>query len=51
MTPWASLATVLCLESCREHGVPVSLGRFMRNGLGLAVVALAGGIGALWLTR
>lgn len=51
ITPWASLATLLCLESCRNHGLQVPLGRFMRTGLCLAVVALAATIGALWLTR
>ncbi|WP_027940740.1 SLC13 family permease [Amycolatopsis taiwanensis] len=51
VTPWASLATLLCLESCRHHGLRVSMGRFMRTGLGLAVVALAASIAALWSTR
>lgn len=51
VTPWASLATLLCLESCRHHGLRVSMSRFMRTGLGLAVVALAASIAALWSTR
>ncbi|HKS46790.1 MAG TPA: SLC13 family permease [Amycolatopsis sp.] len=51
VTPWASLATLLCLESCRHHGLRVPMGRFVRNGLGLAVVALATSVAALWLTR
>lgn len=50
VTPWASLATLLCLESCRRHGLPISLRTFMLTGLGLAIVALAGSIGALLLT-
>lgn len=51
VTPWASLATLLCLESCRHHGLRVPMGRFMRTGLGLAVVALAASVAALWSTR
>jgi arsenical pump membrane protein len=51
VTPWASLATLLCLESCRDHGLRVPLGRFMLTGLGLATVALAGSVAALLLWR
>lgn len=51
VTPWASLATLLCLESCRHHGVRVAAGRFVRDGLGLAAVALSASIAALLLTR
>jgi arsenical pump membrane protein len=51
VTPWASLATLLCLESCRHHGVRVSIKRFVRTGFGLAVVALAASVAALWSTR
>ncbi|HET8641682.1 MAG TPA: SLC13 family permease [Pseudonocardiaceae bacterium] len=40
VTPWASLATLLCLESCRRHDVRVDLRRFAATGLGLAVVGL-----------
>jgi arsenical pump membrane protein len=49
-TPWASLATLLCLEACRRHGVRLPLARFVFTGLGLAVVAVALGVGALVLT-
>ncbi|MBV8541518.1 MAG: arsenic transporter [Pseudonocardiales bacterium] len=51
VTPWASLATLLCLESCRDHGLRVPLRKFVLTGLGLAVVALAVGVGALLLIR
>lgn len=51
VTPWASLATLLCLESCRDHGLRVPLRRFVLTGLGLAIVALGVSIGALLLTR
>jgi arsenical pump membrane protein len=50
VTPWASLATLLCLESCRDHKLRVPLVKFMLTGLGLAVVALGSSIGALLLT-
>lgn len=51
ITPWASLATLLCLESCRDHGLRIPLRKFMLTGLGLAVVALVMSVGALLLTR
>jgi arsenical pump membrane protein len=51
VTPWASLATLLCLESCRDHGLRVPLRKFVLTGLGLAVVALAVSVGALLLIR
>jgi arsenical pump membrane protein len=51
VTPWASLATLLCLESCRDHGLHVPLRKFVLTGLGLAVLALVVSVGALWLTR
>jgi arsenical pump membrane protein len=51
VTPWASLATLLCLESCRDHGLRVPLRKFVLTGLGLATVALAVSVGALLLTR
>lgn len=47
VTPWASLATLLCLESCRSHGLRVDLGRFVATGLGLAVVGIAATVPAL----
>ncbi|HZZ51498.1 MAG TPA: SLC13 family permease [Pseudonocardia sp.] len=50
VTPWASLATLLCLESCRRYGLRISLRTFVLTGLGLAVVALVGSVGALLLT-
>lgn len=50
VTPWASLATLLCLEFCRKHGVRVPMLRFVLTGLGLAVVATAGAVAALLVT-
>jgi arsenical pump membrane protein len=50
VTPWASLATLLCLEGCRRHGLRIPLGRFMLTGLGLALVGVLAGVGALLLT-
>jgi arsenical pump membrane protein len=50
ITPWASLATLIWYERCRSQGVPVSLGRLSWTGACLAVVGLAGAIGALLLT-
>ncbi|GLZ39932.1 SLC13 family permease [Actinokineospora sp. NBRC 105648] len=50
VTPWASLATLLCLEICRTHGLRVSLRRFTLTGLGLAAIALPACVGALLLT-
>lgn len=51
VTPWASLATLLCLESCRDHGLRIPLRKFVLTSLGLAVVALALSVGALLFTR
>jgi arsenical pump membrane protein len=51
VTPWASLATLLCLESCRHHGLRIPAGRFVRHGAVLAVTGLCASIAALWLTR
>jgi arsenical pump membrane protein len=50
VTPWASLATLLCLESCRYHKLRIPLVKFMLTGLALAVVALGASVGALILT-
>ena len=50
VTPWASLATLLCLESCRDHGLRVPLRKFVLTGLGLATVAATVSVGALLLT-
>ncbi|MBF6172508.1 arsenic transporter [Nocardia blacklockiae] len=47
VTPWASLATLLCLEFCRTHGVRVPMGRFVVSGCLLAVTATAGAVAAL----
>ncbi len=49
VTPWASLATLLCLEFCRSHGVRVPFGRFVATGAVLAATATAGAVGALLL--
>lgn len=50
VTPWASLATLLCLESCRDHGLRIPMRRFVLTGLGLAVVASVISVAALLLT-
>ncbi|WP_174189001.1 SLC13 family permease [Nocardia barduliensis] len=47
VTPWASLATLLCLEFCRSHGVRVPMGRFVVTGLVLATTATTGAVAAL----
>ncbi len=51
VTPWASLATLLCLESCRDHGLRVRPRTFVLTGLGLAVVGVAASVAVLPLTR
>ncbi|MFI9409160.1 ArsB/NhaD family transporter [Nocardia gamkensis] len=50
VTPWASLATLLCLEFCRMHDVRVPMKRFVLTGLVLAVTATAGAVAALLIT-
>ncbi|MDT7654655.1 MAG: arsenical pump rane protein [Pseudonocardiales bacterium] len=50
ITPWASLATLLCLESCRAYGLRISARGFAVHGFGLAVVAVGVGVLALLLT-
>ncbi|RJQ67105.1 arsenic transporter [Pseudonocardiaceae bacterium YIM PH 21723] len=50
VTPWASLATLLCLESCREHGLHVPPWRFVWTSLALAVLALLTAVAALLVT-
>jgi Na+/H+ antiporter NhaD/arsenite permease-like protein len=47
VTPWASLATLLCLESCRGHGLRVPMRKFVLTGLGLAVVATVAAVAML----
>ncbi|MEU7146200.1 SLC13 family permease [Nocardia sp. NPDC046473] len=47
VTPWASLATLLCLEFCRTHNVRVPMLRFVLTGLGLAVIGTTGAVAAL----
>lgn len=47
ITPWASLATLLCLEFCRTHGVRVPMTRFVVTGAILAVLATTGAVAAL----
>jgi arsenical pump membrane protein len=49
VTPWASLATLLCYERCQAHGVEVPLRRLMLTGAVLAALALPATIGALLL--
>ncbi|MFR9750204.1 SLC13 family permease [Nocardia sp. 004] len=50
ITPWASLATLLCLEFCRTHHIRVPMMRFVSTGLALAVVATATAVAALLAT-
>ena len=50
VTPWASLATLLCLESCRRNGLRISMRRFTLTGLGLVAVALPVSVLALLFT-
>src|SRR5690242_7683013 len=50
VTPWASLATLLCLEACRRFGVRVSMWWFALTGLGLACTAVPAAVGALLVT-
>ncbi|WP_330229790.1 SLC13 family permease [Nocardia sp. NBC_00508] len=50
VTPWGSLATLLCLEFCRTHGVRVPMRRFVVTGLVLAIVATAGAVAGLLVT-
>lgn len=50
VTPWASLATLLCLEFCRTHEVRVPLRRFVLTGLVLAVAATTAATAGLLLT-
>lgn len=49
VTPWASLATLLCLEFCRTHGVRVPMLRFTLTGLLLAGAGTAAAVGGLLL--
>ncbi|MEU7764630.1 SLC13 family permease [Nocardia sp. NPDC049190] len=49
VTPWASLATLLCLEFCRTHHVHVPRSRFLLTGLVLAAVATTGSVTTLLL--
>lgn len=50
VSPWASLATLLCIEACRDHGLRVPMRRFVVTGLGLAIVGTGTAVGALLLT-
>ncbi|MEU8899758.1 SLC13 family permease [Nocardia sp. NPDC048505] len=50
VTPWASLATLLCLEFCRTHGVRVPMRRFVLTGSALAALATIGSVAALLVT-
>lgn len=47
VTPWASLATLLCLEFCRTHGVRVPMARFVGTGSLLAILATTSAVAAL----
>ncbi|MVU79606.1 arsenic transporter [Nocardia sp. ET3-3] len=50
VTPWASLATLLCLEFCRSHEVRVPMRRFVLTGLVLAAAATVAATAGLLLT-
>ncbi|WP_328403107.1 SLC13 family permease [Nocardia sp. NBC_00403] len=50
VTPWASLATLLCLEFCRTHEVRVPMLRFVLTGLTLALTATTAAVAVLLLT-
>ncbi|GAA2475787.1 SLC13 family permease [Nocardia seriolae] len=50
VTPWASLATLLCLEFCRTHEVKVPMRRFVLTGLVSAVAATAAATAGLLAT-
>lgn len=50
VTPWASLATLLCLDACWEYNLRIPLRRFALTSFGLAVVAVTSSVGALLLT-
>lgn len=49
VTPWASLATLLCYERARTESVPIPLRKFVLTGLVTAVGTLLAAIGALVL--
>ncbi|WP_247597791.1 ArsB/NhaD family transporter [Streptomyces sp. RKND-216] len=49
VVPWASLATLLCLERCRRHRTRVPADRFVVTGLVLSLAATAAATGALAL--
>ena len=50
ITPWASLATLLCYERARTEGVPIPLRRFVLTGVVTAVTTLLAATAALVLT-
>lgn len=47
ITPWASLATLLCYERCVASGVPVPLRKFTLTGACVAVAGIALSVAAL----
>ena len=49
VTPWASLATLLCYERARDEGVRIPLRRFVWTGLVTALATLLASIAALVL--
>jgi arsenical pump membrane protein len=51
VTPWASLATLLCYERCRVQGLRIPLPKLMLTGAGLAVTGIAASVTALLVTR
>lgn len=50
ITPWASLATLLCYERCRSQGVRVPPTAFVLTGAGLAATGIAASVIALLVT-
>lgn len=47
ITPWASLATLIWAEHCRNRGVQIHWGRFVLTGAVTAVAVLAASVGVL----
>ncbi|MEV6772510.1 SLC13 family permease [Nocardia sp. NPDC051030] len=50
VTPWASLATLLCLEFCRTHAVRIPMRKFVLTGLVLAVSGTGLAVAGLLIT-
>jgi arsenical pump membrane protein len=50
ITPWASLATLIWAEHCRNRGVPVHWGKFVLTGAATAAAVLAASVAVLIVT-